>query len=69
MKTKGGNISIKKINNDNGRNMNRIIAKIYYDKAKELYPNEKDKTRLMDIAVQLKITMNSFYGNYTGKTA
>lgn len=27
-----------------------------------MYPNEKNKTRLMDIAEILKMTMNSLYG-------
>ena len=44
--------------------MKRIIAKVYYDKAKALYPYENDKTRLMDIAIQIKLYMNSVYGGY-----
>ena len=42
--------------------MKRVIAKCYFDKAKQMYPNEKNKTRLMDIAEILKMTMNSHYG-------
>lgn len=42
--------------------MKRIIAKYYFDKAKQMYPNEKNKTRLMDIAEILKMTMNSHCG-------
>lgn len=45
--------------------MKRIIPKRYFDKARQMYPNEKDETRLMDIAILLKITMNSCYGKYT----
>jgi len=45
--------------------MKRIIAKVYYDKAKALYPDENDKTRLMDIAEQIKLSMNAVYGGYT----
>ena len=40
------------------------LAKVYYDKAKELYPNIKSKRQLINIAKAVKITMNSFYGNY-----
>ena len=42
--------------------MKRIIPKCYFDKAKQIYPNEKNKTRLMDIAEMLKIIANSRYG-------
>ena len=45
--------------------MKRIIPKCYFDKARQIYPNEKDETRLMDIAILLKITMNSCYGKCT----
>ena len=46
--------------------MKRTIAKCYFDKAKQMYPNEKNKTRLMDIAVTLQIIANSRYGSYLG---
>ena len=42
--------------------MKRIIPKCYFDKARQMYPNEKNKTRLMDIATMLKIIANSRYG-------
>ena len=45
--------------------MKRIIPKCYFDKAKQMYPNEENKTRLMDIAVMLKIIANSCYGKCT----
>ena len=42
--------------------MKRIIPKCYFDKAKQMYPNEKNKARLMDIAEMLKIIANSRWG-------
>lgn len=42
--------------------MKRIIPKCYFDKARQMYPNEENKTRLMDIALMLKIISNSHYG-------
>lgn len=42
--------------------MKRIVPKCYFDKAKQMYPNEKNKTRLMDIAIMLKIIAHSRYG-------
>lgn len=47
--------------------MKRIIAKCYFDKAKQMYPNEKNKTRLMNIAIMLKIITNSHYGKEPSK--
>lgn len=44
--------------------MSRGIAKVYYDKAKELYPNIKNKRQLMNIAMFIKCAMNGIYGNY-----
>lgn len=43
--------------------MKRIIPKRYFDKAKQMYPNEENKARLMDIATMLKIIANSHYGS------
>ena len=43
--------------------MKRIVPKCYFDKAKQMYPNEENKNRLMDIAAMLKIIANSRYGN------
>lgn len=44
--------------------MKRIIPKCYFNKAKQMYPSEKDKTRLMDIATMLKIITNSHCGKF-----
>lgn len=44
--------------------MKEIIAKVYYDKAKKLYPNEKNKHRLILIAEMIKMNTNSLYGKY-----
>ena len=44
--------------------MKKAIAKVYYDKAKELYPNIKSKRQLMNIAESIKYAINGIYGNY-----
>ena len=44
--------------------MKRVVPKCYFDKAKQIYPNEENKTRLMDIAIMLKIIANSHYGKF-----
>ena len=43
-------------------NMKQIVAKVYYDKAKKIYPNETDKHRIFTAAIMIKLIMNSFYG-------
>lgn len=43
-------------------NMKQIVAKVYYDKAKKMYPNEIDKHRIFTAAIMIKLIMNSFYG-------
>lgn len=45
--------------------MKKIVAKIYYNKAKELYPNETNKSTLINLAEAIKISMNSCYGKFT----
>lgn len=47
--------------------MKRIISKYYFNKAKQMYPNEESKTRLMDIAIMLKIITNSHFGFQKGQ--
>ena len=39
-----------------------VIPKVYFDEAKNLYPDEKDKNRLMHIAGLIKLIKNSCYG-------
>ena len=39
-----------------------VIPKVYFDEAKNLYPDEKDKNRLMRIAGLIKLIKNSCYG-------
>lgn len=43
--------------------MKTTIAKFYYDIAKKMYPNETNKHRLFSYALQIKILLNSQYGN------
>lgn len=43
--------------------MFNCVAKIYYEQAKKMYPQETDHKRLFGIAVQLKLMANSIYGN------
>ncbi len=39
------------------------ISKVYFDKAKKMFPHERNKKRLIELAEAIKIVTNSVYGS------